>query len=347
MNNQKTKKTAWIDFLLCFFFGCYGVHKFREKKIGIGVLYLLTMGLFTFGWVYDCAGYFYSAICISKAGDAMIEGEPQEEIPVYHTKAKKIGWIAVIAWFVLLIWAGSCAPNTEQPDLPSDDVGTVIEQTEQQESNKDSEQNVDDLVEENDEEPGKDEEPVKDEEPAKDEEPLKDEESDKEEPKLPAETHIHSYSEATCIQAKKCSCGATEGAPLGHQWKDATCERPKTCTVCGATEGSAVGHSWKDATCTAAKSCTICGITSGSALGHQWKDATYSSPKQCVNCSTTEGDALQKPGAENYHGHVYTGGSSSKKYHYEAQCAGKNSHEITLEEVDRRNLGPCGTCVLK
>ncbi len=50
---------------------------------------------------------------------------------------------------------------------------------------------------------------------------------------------------------------------------------------------------------------------------------------------------------DNYHGHVYTGGQYSKKYHYEANCAGKSSHEITWDEVEQRALGPCGTCVLK
>ncbi len=50
---------------------------------------------------------------------------------------------------------------------------------------------------------------------------------------------------------------------------------------------------------------------------------------------------------DNYHGHVYTGGQYSKKYHYEANCAGKSSHEITWDEVKLRALGPCGTCVLK
>lgn len=55
----------------------------------------------------------------------------------------------------------------------------------------------------------------------------------------------------------------------------------------------------------------------------------------------------EKPGTENYNGHVYTGGISSKKYHYEAECAGKYSHEITWDEVHQRGLGPCGTCVLK
>ncbi len=105
-------------------------------------------------------------------------------------------------------------------------------------------------------------------------------------------------------------------------------------------------HSFSSATCTAPKTCS-CGATEGNATGHNWKDATYTSPKTCTICGATEGNPLDVPGKENYHGHVYTGGESSKKYHYEAQCAGKNSHEITWEEVERRNLGPCGTCVLK
>lgn len=52
-------------------------------------------------------------------------------------------------------------------------------------------------------------------------------------------------------------------------------------------------------------------------------------------------------GEANYHGHVYTGGQYSSKYHYEADCAGENSHEITWEDVGKRGLKPCGTCVLK
>ena len=106
-------------------------------------------------------------------------------------------------------------------------------------------------------------------------------------------------------------------------------------------------HNWEAATCTAPKTCTDCGITEGEACGHTWEEATYATPKTCTACYATEGEPLEKPGQENYHGHIYTGGSSSKKYHYEEKCPGKNSHEITWEEVTRRKLGPCGTCVLK
>ncbi|WP_418596742.1 hypothetical protein [Hominenteromicrobium sp.] len=36
-------------------------------------------------------------------------------------------------------------------------------------------------------------------------------------------------------------CGMTEGEPLGHDWKAATINYPKTCVRCGKTEGEAYG----------------------------------------------------------------------------------------------------------
>lgn len=92
----------------------------------------------------------------------------------------------------------------------------------------------------------------------------------------------HNYKNATCTTPKTCTkCGTTSGSALGHSFKDATCTAPKTCTVCGTTEGSATGHSWKNATCTAPKVCTICEATEGAATGHNYENAT------CTNCQTT------------------------------------------------------------
>lgn len=52
------KKTANYKMaLICFFFGVFGVHKFIEGKIGMGILYLLTFGLFGIGWIIDIARY--------------------------------------------------------------------------------------------------------------------------------------------------------------------------------------------------------------------------------------------------------------------------------------------------
>lgn len=46
------KKT---ELILCVFGGYIGLHKFYEKNMGMGVLYLFTMGLCGIGWIYDIA----------------------------------------------------------------------------------------------------------------------------------------------------------------------------------------------------------------------------------------------------------------------------------------------------
>lgn len=46
-------KNKWVAFLLCLFLGVFGAHKFYEGKIGMGILYLFTMGLFGIGVVID------------------------------------------------------------------------------------------------------------------------------------------------------------------------------------------------------------------------------------------------------------------------------------------------------
>lgn len=43
----------WVAFCLCLFLGIFGAHKFYEGKIGTGILYLCTAGLFVFGWLID------------------------------------------------------------------------------------------------------------------------------------------------------------------------------------------------------------------------------------------------------------------------------------------------------
>lgn len=46
-------KNKWAAVLLCFFFGCFGIHKFYEGKIGMGILYIFTGGLCGIGVLVD------------------------------------------------------------------------------------------------------------------------------------------------------------------------------------------------------------------------------------------------------------------------------------------------------
>ncbi len=49
-SNQKNK---WVAFLLCFFLGYLGAHRFYDRKYFTGILYLLTGGFFGIGWIID------------------------------------------------------------------------------------------------------------------------------------------------------------------------------------------------------------------------------------------------------------------------------------------------------
>lgn len=46
-------KNKWVALILCFFFGVFGVHKFYEGKVGMGILYIFTCGLFGIGALVD------------------------------------------------------------------------------------------------------------------------------------------------------------------------------------------------------------------------------------------------------------------------------------------------------
>lgn len=58
------------------------------------------------------------------------------------------------------------------------------------------------------------------------------------------------------------------GCGCQHEWTDADCVTPRTCTLCQETESEALGHSWQEAICEAPKICTACDVTEGEALGH-------------------------------------------------------------------------------
>jgi len=54
MENRHVSSKSWIvALLLCIFLGYLGVHRFYVGKIGTGILWMLTVGLFGIGYIVD------------------------------------------------------------------------------------------------------------------------------------------------------------------------------------------------------------------------------------------------------------------------------------------------------
>lgn len=51
--DEKYYRQAKIEYLCVFFGGWFGIHKFYQKKIGMGILYMFTFGVFGVGWLID------------------------------------------------------------------------------------------------------------------------------------------------------------------------------------------------------------------------------------------------------------------------------------------------------
>ena len=52
-DQKREQERAIVMFVLCFFFGIFGVHYFYDRRPGLGLLFLFTWGLFGIGWFVD------------------------------------------------------------------------------------------------------------------------------------------------------------------------------------------------------------------------------------------------------------------------------------------------------
>lgn len=55
-------KNITVDFILCFFFGYLGFHKFYEGNKNLGIIYLCTLGIFGIGWLIDIVILFFGML---------------------------------------------------------------------------------------------------------------------------------------------------------------------------------------------------------------------------------------------------------------------------------------------
>lgn len=103
---------VWVRFIICLVFGYLGIHKFMEKKIGMGVLYLFTMGLFGFGWIFDCVKYLIDAIksTTTDAGEPIRQYESNSKTtteyhPVEIPAKRSVSIKKVLLWVLTVVLA--------------------------------------------------------------------------------------------------------------------------------------------------------------------------------------------------------------------------------------------------
>ncbi len=113
----------------------------------------------------------------------------------------------------------------------------------------------------------------------------------------------HTYDNACDVTCNVCSETREVGA---HDYEEADCDTPKTCTVCGATEGEALGHSPNadDGDCTTAVTCSECGTVTTEAKAAHSPNADDGDCTTAITCSecgtvTTEAKAAHSPNADD------------------------------------------------
>lgn len=108
-------------------------------------------------------------------------------------------------------------------------------------------------------------------------------------------THVicfHDWNEADCTLPKTCTiCERTEGEALGHDFSEATCTEDSVCSRCNEIGAEASGHHWTEVSCTEDSVCSTCGEEGEKASGHDWQEATCTEPETCAGCGETKGEA--------------------------------------------------------
>ena len=93
-----------------------------------------------------------------------------------------------------------------------------------------------------------------------------------------------------CMVIGLASCDLVSNLICQHQWKDATCTTPKTCSLCQKTEGEALGHSGGTATCSQKAVCSVCNTEYGDFAAHAFteevvKDEALKSAATCTSAA--------------------------------------------------------------
>src|SRR6218665_2738531 len=85
--NPPAQKTLCEAYILCVFFGFFGWHHFYLGRSGMGVLYLLTVGVFGIGWIIDLIRLPW---LVKEANHRIMH--PEEDVPTVGLCDAYITW---------------------------------------------------------------------------------------------------------------------------------------------------------------------------------------------------------------------------------------------------------------
>ena len=360
-NSVQPTHNPWGMLILCCFLGSFGVHKFVEGKIGIGLVYLFTGGLCGVGWLVDCIRYFMSGISGRRPAphpDGTVSSESSlnntadpTNTPHSPSLIKTIFlWIAVSFMSLLTlgafasgaVLAGSALLALVVLFLPISIWQSTLTKFIKKKGKVILSVALSVLfvfgIGISDTEPSVTDDPI---------------------PTISSTTTISKATVTTTIAKTTTPSTTTTTATTAttttttaattvktttttvtttvattvhtHSFTDADCTTPKTC-ICGATEGRELGHSWEDATCLSPKKCSRCGAESGDVAGHSYSDGT------CWVCGESDPDY-----SSGYLVWIPTNGG--KKYHSHSGCSQmEDPRQVTEDEAIALGFTPCKRC---
>ena len=342
-NHTQPIHNPWGMLLLCYFLGIFGVHKFVEKKTGVGFLYLFTGGLCGVGWLVDCIRYLVAAVSSLKANNqTSADTSPSSSFikPILLWIAISIAALlaltaflagAVLSGFGMAALVAIFLPVNNWQILLSKyikrnvkivlavvfsalfivGIGTSDSSTPTANpssvsvstTTKSTTTNATTTI-------------------------------------TTTKTTTTTVTTTTTTVTSTTTTTTTTTAVVtttahSHNFSDADCDNPRTCK-CGATDGDALGHSWDDATCLSPKTCSRCSITSGYALGHSYANG------YCSACGAED---------PNYTETFYVLNTHTGKFHY-SDCSEVNKIEDknrqdyngSRDEIESMGYIPCKRC---
>ena len=150
----------------------------------------------------------------------------------------------------------------------------------------------------------------------------------------------HTYDNACDVTCNECN---EERMVDEHDWEDADCDTPKTCSICGLTDGDALGHTPEedDGDCTTAITCANCEtVTTPAKDNHEGGVATCVSGKVCEICNT-EYDTAKNPDNHVSEKFTYTVNEDKATHKKVHECCGATADE---EHDFNFETGKCEFC---